>query len=123
MTQGRIEHVNLTVTDIDRLASLFEKLLGWHVRWRGAALNGGETVHVGDEQTYLALYTDGSDHAGQPKGRPMNHVGFSVDDLDEAERVLTQAGLDTYWHDDYEPGRRFYFLDWDGIEYEVVSYV
>jgi hypothetical protein len=25
-------------------------------------------------------------------------------------------------HDDYDPGRRFYFLDPDGIEYEVVSY-
>ena len=23
---------------------------------------------------------------------------------------------------DYEPGRRFYFFDPDGIEYEVVSY-
>jgi hypothetical protein len=23
---------------------------------------------------------------------------------------------------DYEPGRRFYFLDWDGIEFELVNY-
>ena len=28
MTQGRIEHVNLTVTDIERSAALFEQLLG-----------------------------------------------------------------------------------------------
>ena len=27
MPQGRIEHVNLTVTDIERSAALFEKLL------------------------------------------------------------------------------------------------
>ena len=25
-------------------------------------------------------------------------------------------------HGDYDPGRRFYFLDPDGIEYEVISY-
>ena len=24
--------------------------------------------------------------------------------------------------DDYEPGHRFYFNDYDGIEYEVISY-
>ncbi len=31
-------------------------------------------------------------------------------------------GLQPLGHDDYEPGRRFYFFDWDGIEFEVVSY-
>ena len=120
--QGRIEHVNLTVTDIDRSAALFRKLLGWQQRWRGPSKNGGETIHVGEENTYLALYTDRQDHAGQRKGRPMNHVGLLVDDLDAAERVVIDHGLEPWGHDDYEPGRRFYFFDWDGIEFEVVSY-
>jgi len=122
MTQGRIEHVNLTVTDIERSAELFEKLLGWRQRWRGASMHGGETIHVGEENTYLALYTDRKEHAGQKKGRPMNHVGLVVDDLDGAEQVIVEAGLEPWGHDDYEPGRRFYFYDWDGIEFEVVSY-
>jgi catechol 2,3-dioxygenase-like lactoylglutathione lyase family enzyme len=122
MTQGRIEHVNLTVTDIERSAALFEKLLGWRRRWRGAAMNGGETIHVGEENTYLALYSDRGDHAGQRKGRPLNHVGLLVDDLAEAERIVVAEGLEPWGHDDYEPGRRFYFFDWDGIEFEVVSY-
>ena len=122
MTQGRIEHVNLTVSDVERSAGLFEKLLGWRRRWRGAAQRGGETIHVGEETTYLALYTDGRDHAGQAKGRPLNHVGLLVDDLDAADRVVREHGLEPYGHDDYEPGRRFYFFDWDGIEFEVVSY-
>lgn len=122
MAQGKIEHVNLTVSDIDRSAQFFEKLLGWKKRWRGAAMNGGETVHVGEETTYLALYTDGADHAGQKKGRPLNHVGLLVDDLDGAERMVKEHGLEPWGHDDYEPGRRFYFFDWDGIEFEVVSY-
>jgi glyoxylase I family protein len=31
-------------------------------------------------------------------------------------------GLEPFGHADYQPGRRFYFLDADGIEFEVVSY-
>ena len=123
MSQGRIEHVNLTVTDIERVAGLFVKLLGWTQRWRGPAMNGGETMHVGDETAYLALYTDRGDHSDQAKGRPLNHVGLLVDDLDAAERVVLEHGLHPFNHGDYEPGRRFYFFDWDGIEFEVVSYV
>ena len=122
MNQGRIEHVNLTVTDIERSAALFEKLLGWRQRWRGEAMSGGETIHVGDETAYLALYTDRQDHSGQVKGVPLNHVGLLVDDLDTAEQVVLDHGLETFNHGEYEPGRRFYFFDWDGIEFEVVSY-
>jgi glyoxylase I family protein len=122
MVQGRIEHVSLTVTDIERSAAFFEKLLGWRRRWRGEAMNGGETIHVGEEDTYLALYTDRGDHAGQRKGRPLNHVGLLVDDLDAAERIVLDHGLASFNHGDYAPGRRFYFFDWDGIEFEVVSY-
>lgn len=122
MSQGRIEHVNITVSDPARSAALFEKLLGWAIRWRGPAQNGGETIHVGAQDTYLALYTDGQSHEGQKKGRPMNHVGLLVDDLDAADAVVKAAGLKPFGHDDYEPGRRFYFFDWDGVEFEVVSY-
>ena len=32
------------------------------------------------------------------------------------------AGLKPFNHGDYDPGRRFYFLDPDGIEYEIISY-
>lgn len=122
MTKGRIEHVNLTVSDIDRSALLLSKLLGWKLRWRGAAMNGGETIHLGDADSYFALYTDRADHRGQEKGRPLNHVGLLVDDLAAAERIVGDEGLTPFGHDDYTPGRRFYFFDWDGIEFEVVSY-
>jgi len=56
------------------------------------------------------------------KGRPLNHIGVQVDDLDATEARVIAAGLLPFSHADYEPGRRFYFLDPDGIEYEVVSY-
>ena len=122
MALGRIEHVNLTVSDIHRSAQFFKSLMGWEERWHGPAINGGESIHVGESDTYLAFYTDGKAHTGQQKGVPLNHVGLVVNDLDRAERIVREAGLEAYGHDDYEPGKRFYFFDWDGIEFEIASY-
>jgi catechol 2,3-dioxygenase-like lactoylglutathione lyase family enzyme len=124
MASIRIEHVNVTVTDSDRAAVLMETLFGWRVRWHGPALAGGRTVHVGSDDHYLALYTPA---AGRPaeefaKGEPLNHIGVEVDDLDETEARVVAAGLTPFSHGDYPPGRRFYFMDPDGIEYEVISY-
>jgi len=125
MSTPRIEHVNVTVSDAARAAKLMEALFGWHIRWQGAARNGGHTIHVGSDDHYLALHT-GKDVAYTAddfaKGQPLNHIGVEVDDLDAIEAKVAAAGLRPFGHDDYDPGRRFYFLDPDGIEYEVVSY-
>ncbi len=86
------------------------------------AINGGETIHVGGDFSYIAVYTDRKPHDRFPKGTPLNHVGLVVNDLDAAERVVIDAGLQPFNHADYAPGRRFYFFDWDGIEFELVSY-
>ena len=126
MRSAFIEHVNLTVSDPERSARLFLDLFGWRVRWQGPARDGGRTIHVGDDDAYLAVYADpgGRKAAGLAweKGVPLNHVGIQVEDLDETERRVIAAGLTPFSHGDYEPGRRFYFFDWDGIEFEVVSY-
>ncbi len=122
MPQGFLEHANLTVSDPERSSALLQQLCGWHERWRGAAQMGGWTIHVGNDRDYIALYT--ADDLRQPyaKGVPLNHIGLVVDDLGGAEEVVVAAGLVPFSHMDYEPGRRFYFFDWDGIEFEVVSY-
>lgn len=122
MPIGRIEHVNITVTDPERSSALFQQLWGWKERWRGASQLGGRTIHVGNEEDYLAIYTRDGAKGGYSKGVPLNHVGLLVDDLDGAEAVVLAAGLKPFGHDDYEPGKRFYFFDWDGIEFEIVSY-
>jgi catechol 2,3-dioxygenase-like lactoylglutathione lyase family enzyme len=125
MPAPRIEHVNVTVTDPDRAAALMEALFDWKVRWRGPARDGGHTIHVGSADHYIALYT-GRDVAYTDddfaKGRPLNHIGVEVDDLDDVEARCVAAGLKPFNHGDYDPGRRFYFFDPDGIEYEVISY-
>ena len=123
MPTGFLEHANITVSDPERSAALLQSLCGWHERWRGPSQLGGWTIHVGNERDYMAVYTN-----GQPvperfrKSAPLNHIGLVVDDLAAAERIVVEAGLEPFSHMDYEPGRRFYFFDWDGIEFEMVSY-
>lgn len=125
MATPRIEHVNITVSDIDRTADMLAKLFDWRIRWRGAAASGGSTIHVGDDANYIAVYAEPGGARGpkqHAKGKPLNHIGIEVDDLDDIELKVRHLGLRPFGHGDYEPGRRFYFFDADGIEYEVVSY-
>ena len=94
MSSLRIEHVNITVADPERTAALMEALFDWCVRWSGRSQNGGHTVHVGSAEHYLALHTPGRT-AQRPepfgKGRPLNHIGLEVDDLDATEaRVIAE---------------------------------
>lgn len=124
MRTATIEHVNITVSDLERSAALLHDLFGWRVRWQGPSLNG-RSIHVGDDDNYLAVYAPADapeGNRGFVKGAPLNHVGIQVDDLNDVERRVIAAGLTPYSHGDYEPGRRFYFRDWDGIEFEIVSY-
>ncbi len=125
-TMAALEHVNVTVKDPKATAALLCDLFGWHVRWEGPSKLGGGTVHVGTDTDYLAVYSNervgqGGDHRGRTLGG-LNHIGVLVDDLDAVEAKVKAAGLEPFNHDDYEPGKRFYFNDPDGIEFEVVSY-
>lgn len=125
MTIAKLEHVNMTVSDPQRSADLMRDLFGWHIRWEGPSMLGGHTIHVGTDDQYLALYTIKDVKTADPsfrKGEPMNHVAMTVDDLDGVEAKVIAAGLKPFGHDDYDPGRRFYFFDWNGIEFEIVSY-
>lgn len=125
MAAALIEHINLVVSDPERTAQLLAGLFGWHERWRGPASDGGFTIHVGSADHYIAVYSGPGGmhaHARYPKGEPFNHIGIQVDDLDATEARVKAAGLAPFAHDDYAPGRRFYFFDPDGIEYEIVSY-
>lgn len=123
--QSQLEHVNITVSDCEASAHLLQTLFGWQVRWQGPAMNNGRTVHVGTDTRYIALYTPAAELIPAlpfAKGLPLNHIGITVDDLDATEARVMAAGFTPFNHGDYAPGRRFYFFDDNGIEYEVVSY-
>lgn len=125
MAIPRIEHINLTVRDPERAAAAMHAIFGWEIRWQGPAAKGGRTIHIGSHEQYFALFTGRTElytDAMFAKGQPLNHVGVEVDDLDSTEARVIAAGLIPFNHDNYDPGRRFYFFDADGIEFEVVSY-
>ena len=121
-----LEHANLTVSDPDKTAAYMADIFGWHVRWQGESIHGGRTVHIGNGTSYVALYRGQGKQALGPSSYNtrggFNHLGVVVDDLDAAEDKVAKAGFEPHNHGDYEPGRRFYFDDHDGIEIEVVSY-
>ena len=126
MRAGKLEHLNVTVSDPDRTAVMLINLFGWKIRWRGDAIHGGESIHVGSDDDYIAVYrldpeaAPIGDHYRRVGG--LNHIGVVVDDIDAAEARVKALGFEPHSHADYEPGRRFYFDDADGIEFEVVSY-
>lgn len=127
MEQARLEHANITVTDPKATADELCALFDWHIRWEGAAISGGHSVHVGDAGSYLAVYAPpGESKAASTSSYRtiggLNHVGVVVGNLDATEARVRGAGYTPHNHADYEPGRRFYFDFRDGIEIEVVSY-
>lgn len=126
MNTPTLEHANITVSDSVKTAELLCRLFDWRIRWQGSAIHGGHSVHVGNDDQYLAVFSmDGTRPAQQSSYEQiaaLNHLGVVVDDLDAIERRVLEAGFETYNHGDYEPGRRFYFRDGDSIEFELVSY-
>ena len=122
----RLEHVNVTVTDPEATAALLCDLFGWQVRWSGPALQSGRTVHVGGPDSYIALFTQGkpgpaTDVSYHTRGA-LNHIAVVVDDLDATEALILRKGYVTKSHAAYEPGRRFYVTEENGLEIEVVQY-
>lgn len=123
---ARLEHLNMTVSDPKATAAWIERVFDWKVRWEGPGMQTGYTVHIGNEDNYVALFTypetpDPNNESYRTKGG-LNHWAVVVDDLDVVEERVKAEGFSPKSHADYEPGRRFYFEDGDGIEIEVVQY-
>jgi catechol 2,3-dioxygenase-like lactoylglutathione lyase family enzyme len=120
-----LEHVNISVTDLERSVAFYRELFGFRVRWQGKSTNGQAVAHVGDDRYYVAMFqADAAGPAPQmdPGRVQINHFGFVVEDLEEMRSRLTRLGVTPHHEADYEPGRRLYFLDPDGIEIELVEY-
>lgn len=124
-----LEHVNLTVSDLDRSIDFYGDLLGLDVRWRGQAVGERGSVpaaHLGDHRCYLALF-----EAETPVVHPvafdyaqpgLNHFGFVVDDYEATRARALALGAKIHFEPEYAPGRRFYVTDPDGMEIELVAY-
>lgn len=120
-----IEHVNLSVSDLDKGIQFYCELFDFELRWRRGTESGERpAAHVGNDKYYLALFL-----ADEPIRKTkefeqigLNHFGVVVDDIKKYESRLANLGVTPHAIEDYEPGKRLYFRDLDGIEVELVQY-
>ena len=116
--------------NLARSIDFYAKLFGWSVRWRGLVCieeRSAQAAHIGDDETYLSLFEaiEGAPtcpvrSSYAPPG--VNHIGFDVEDLDAVLERLASLEIELHLTGDYDPGRRAYFYDPDGIEIEIVEY-
>ncbi len=122
----RLEHANLNVRDVDAVVAFLQTALPeFKVRGGGVDRNGRRWLHIGTDETYVALQQARPEHepARAYAHVGYNHIGFVVDDAEAVRRRLSDAG---YRIGSVEPERhrtRIYFYDADGTEYEFVEYL
>ena len=120
-----LEHINMTVADLDRSINFYTRLLDLSIRWKGQTSNGLPAAHIGDDHCYLALFEARTPDPATPKDYELvglNHFGIVVDDLDAMKVRLAELGIEVKSEQSYDPGRHAYFFDPDGLEVELVEY-
>lgn len=123
----RLEHVNITVRDVEQSYRFYQRVLGFEQRWKGEIEGDNKALkamHVGNEDLYLSLFEAEREGGLKADYRTLgvNHFAFVVEDLGPYRERLAAEGLDIHLEQDYEPGHRLYFYDLDGYEIELVSY-
>jgi glyoxylase I family protein len=93
------------------------------VRWRGKTTFGKPAAHVGDKDQYIGHQVASDDQQRPDYSSPgLNHFGIVVESLAKARETLAKRGIPPHNEPEYEPGRRFYFFDPNGVEVELIEY-
>ena len=119
---NQLEHANIRVRNIDEAVKFLTTALP-NFAVRGGVMAGEDRwLHIGTDDTYLALNEDPSDPVRHGPG--LNHIGFVVDDAEAVRARLVQAGYqEGFVVDRQHPSRkRIYYLDGSGMEWEFVQY-
>jgi glutathione S-transferase fosA5 len=111
---GSLNHVTLSVTELERSFRFYSQVLGFRplARWnRGAYLLAGE-------QTWICLSVD--PHTRIASLAEYSHLAFSATDTSFADTVarIRDSGA-AVWQDNSSEGDSYYFLDPDGHKLEV----
>ncbi len=128
MMNIRMEHANLSVRHFDESVRFLKTAFpDFNIRREGVH-NGRRWMHIGTDDTYIALSeaTAEAAEAWVPyTGKPgVNHLGFSVDDVEALRERLSQAGFKDSTYPNRHPHRkRVYFNDADGNDWEFVEYL
>lgn len=123
-----LEHVNITVRDLDESSAFYCTLLGGRISWEGTAVNMTRTVRAAHvelpDRSYISMFErESGERAPYDYAPPgINHIGFVIDDLAEARDRLRQLACAVEKEASYAPGKRIYLFDPNGIEIELVEY-
>jgi len=124
----RLEHANLAVRDVDEAIRFLQTAFpDFRIRGEGKNWCGRRWVHIGTEDTYLALNEAPEEPAearAPYSGKPgLNHLGYEVDDIVALRARMTAAGYrDSTVPNEHPHRQRVYFYDHDGNDWEFVEY-
>ncbi len=126
-TQGiYLEHANITVNDLQEAIRFFQTAFP-HFKIRGSGTDMREWVHLGDDDTYIAINQAKQNDLKPDKNYDtigINHLGFVVNDVEEIANNLLNNGYKRDYPKQEERFRiRDYFADADGNQYEFVQYL
>ena len=125
----RLEHANLVVKSIDSTIRFLQTAFPeFKIRFDGLGAGGQRWVHVGTDDSYIALSasTEQSREQWVPYSGYLgvNHLAYEVDDAEVVRRRLNEAGYKDSTVENSHPYRkRVYFHDSDGNDWEFVQYL
>lgn len=125
---AKLEHVNMIVRDLDGMIRFLQTaFLEFQVRGEGIGTGGSRWVHIGTDETYVALNQAevGAEKSFKPyAGMPgVNHLGYEVDDVDSLRSRMLEGGFEESTVPNTHPHRkRVYFYDLEGNDWEFVQY-
>lgn len=125
----KIEHVNITVPDIDAAVSFLQIVApDFKIMKDDKPLNDKRWMHIGNHQFYFALQEVPIDTNPKKQNQTyinygFNHVGLVVNDIDNIEKKLIKAGYNKGIDTPNEKfRRRIYYYDSADFEWELVEY-
>ena len=119
-----IDHVALTVRDVERSAQWYQDVLG--LSRLHQEVWGSFPAVVGVGTTSLALFPVASEHPDGPPGREtisVRHVAFRVDrrNFEQAQVELRARGIELEFQD-HQIAHSIYLRDPDGHQLEITTY-
>jgi catechol 2,3-dioxygenase-like lactoylglutathione lyase family enzyme len=118
-----IDHVNLSVRDLDKSIDFYSRLLGIGIKERGEG-QGVRWCILGDRDRFYVCFFELPQGVFRPNDIHINHVGFVVDDIDETARRIHELGFPLLFNDalvEWPRSKSAYVTDPDGIMIEFTN--